>query len=270
MVITCMLGFHIARHETDSSSSPTASLHRIAQKTLLSGDILPSSMLCGSNCTYTIQFDGPDINCSEVTSSNISTSFPKESYVNGRSGPNLIYSAQEKKLATDQSVTDLNIDASIWTHSRYEISTSRIIGFWSPVASKQILELMSEFIWESHNMTCWPGWATYNTIISWKDGARSISYEKQPQGNLVNLQDTFNWEAVHAKWNRSEYTLLWIRDSNLQAIYQTLTDSLAGNFSSLVGPDGTPLNETFTLPNGTAVPLGQGIVNFQVRDKTYG
>lgn len=272
-----MFGSLISRHETDGSSSPVPSLYRIALKTLLSGNILPSSTPCGPNCTYTIQFDGPDINCGEVISANVSRSFTKEMYVDNQMGINLMYSAQESRLATDPKIS-----VYPWTLSRYDISTSRIVGFW-PLATaspqEQKPSANTEYIWESHNMTCQPGWATYKTTMSWKDGAREISYGKQPHGDLVNLQTDHNWVGSGRKWNRVEYAPLWARDSNLQAIYQTLTDTLAGNFSSLVSPtswaDGLhKLNETFTLPNGTVVSLGKADVLFQSlrwqTDKLYG
>jgi hypothetical protein len=129
-VITCIFSFHIAHHETNTFSSPVASLYRIGLKALYSGNILSSGMVCGPDCTYMIQFDGPYIECTEVISSNISTLFTKEIYITNQMGINLMYSGQENDTKTDTQ----NFRPYPWTLSRFEISTSRIVGFW-PMAT---------------------------------------------------------------------------------------------------------------------------------------
>jgi hypothetical protein len=240
------------------------SLARVAKRSLLSGEILGSISPCGLNCSYTIDFQGPYMQCDPLKSANISTSFPKERYLTNDAGVNIMYSGQQQHSSSGDPY---------YTPSRFEIFTSRIIGFWPKWTEKDTEDrgkgnpnmlTDSNFIWESHNLTCKPHRANYTVRISWKNGERQISHEAKQLDALVNLsRESRNYETAS---NRAEYHQQWINDSNLQAIFESLTNALSGNYSSLVGPDplpDPPRNDTFTLENGTVVGIDQPVIMYQ-------
>jgi hypothetical protein len=237
------------------------SLQRLAQRTMLNGVMgnLPSP--CGANCSYTLQFQGPYLQCSSQTRNRT-----------------LLYNAD------NEAETNTTVYSSVWTNTallwlpsaeQNAPETSARLNFTTLRANTLAYKSTTFKLNVTQNeLSCVPSRAEYEVQSVYKNSVQHIQISTNAVHPLMNLENGVFWptDPSNSRKSRSKrqfslnpaqvwtgpYTITqknisqvdYIRDANLMAVIQAMAVPLTGWFQADFEPPNVDVTPIQTDPDG--------------------
>ena len=191
---------------------------------------------CGSNCLYTLLFEGPYLECNSST-----IEYTKKSVDSDLDIEIQYHEAKQTFNATRSPPERVDILADLLT----------TVG---PIPDSPELNT-TDYNITLYNMSCTPSRAQYTLTNSYENNNQRITYSATPLGRLENVTNGTPVLGLgfdsDGKWNQNNVD--WYRDANLLAIFKAMFFPLEGSYVV----DGLSLLERTS--NCSLVEGGKGI-----------
>ncbi|KAH6669412.1 hypothetical protein B0J14DRAFT_598601 [Halenospora varia] len=214
---------------------------RIARQVLISGEDLPSTSPCGTNCSYTMDFEGPYMQCanssstftfqSTDTSTVLLTNFTI--YEGKWFSPT---NADSVRIFYNGTYTLANLNASFLTPLSVNYTIPELFDPYDVTA-----------LIRRDNVTCVPGRGVFTVNNVYTDNVLNRTYTVNPISKLINLAllnkngviqvpgfTTISGAIGTQPANWTQKTLDYYRDNNYMAITSSLLSWLDGNFQAFL------------------------------------
>ncbi|KAI9788801.1 MAG: hypothetical protein M1816_006582 [Peltula sp. TS41687] len=137
---------------------------------MTTGEYVSMPSPCGSNCSYTVQFEGPYLECNISSSTSIHNLDP---YPTDQT-QNLEIHHKESPVIYDRTSWQVN---GLWTLEGLEITAYEEEG----------LAVDRDVNMTFYNMSCIPSRAQYTLNNSYKNNNQRVTYSARPLGKLINV-----------------------------------------------------------------------------------
>lgn len=210
------------------------SLQSMANGVLITGTSSSIPSPCGSNCSYTISFDGPWLDCNASVDNNA----PWPENVSA-------FSAYWINTANPKSEL-LTVPYTPNSNSAFKVTTSVI---------------NDDTLLSQNTLHCVPSRAIYTINVSYVNSIQTMNVSGVFKEHLVNLWQVHNhrypgivvpeffdasgyFGKIPAEWDND--TLTWYRDDNLLTLIAASASSLTGSFFAI-----EEMESTFSMGNKT-------------------
>lgn len=230
-------------------------MSRLAFQVLVSGQSFALPTPCGANCSYTMQFEGPYLDCNHTT-----TNFT----IDGPTLEFLIYNGtwlDPHTASPIQPPYNGTFTLSHFTSSVYTPLSANVNAFYnSPNGSVTM---------QQDRLLCIPGRANFTVTNTYSGNVESRTVITNPIDPLINLappthnneisvpgfclNGTSAYGTEPANW--STYALHYYRDNNIMAIIDSMMLELTGSFKaqldqpSLLPSVAEPINDSILFDN---------------------
>lgn len=207
-------------------------INRVARQVLISGETFPAPSVCGVNCSYTMEFEGPWIECTNTTST---ISYNQKTNLD-------LFPVYAGQWISNPSV---NLIHSVYngTYTQASFNSTTL----TPLVGNR--ELFNDapngsIIVQEDNITCSPGRANFKVTYNYTNNIQSRTVGVEPIDKLINLVPLTHDGAVKvpgfvddsgtgygttpADW--SDYALAYYRDNNMMTIFTAMMSWLNGEF----------------------------------------
>lgn len=204
---------------------------------------------CGSNCSYTMTFEGPYMNCN--TSSNVS-------YHDSATGTFNIYTSKWSS-PPQQSLNPRLFYNGTYTQARFNASTLLPLQ----VNGTDQNGNSSSALIQQDSISCIPGRANFTVVNTYENNILSREVTSEPIDSLISLVTTNHQNLVvvpgfpavtgtglgTTPTNWSSYALDYYRDTNMMIIHGAIASWLNGTFQGFfeynpkvatIGPSESP------------------------------
>lgn len=205
-------------------------LNRLARQVLVAGEAFPLSSPCGGNCSYSIEFEGPYVECNDSAPTtliaNVTDLYP------------IFYGSWNSPAVGSQFAHSV----SNYTTAFFNTSTLTPVA----VDNKPVVPVLTV---QQNNVSCVPGRAKYTIKNRYDNNVYSRNVTREPIDKLINLASslthdgivivpgftqngTFAYGTEPANW--STHALEYYRDENMMAICDGMMSWLQGYFQATV------------------------------------
>lgn len=197
---------------------------------------------CGANCSYTMEFEGPWMECSNSTT----VTYWNDTYV-----PFPIYAGEWLSPLSAQLLHTLY--NGTYTLARFNSSTL------TPLAAnhEQLMNMQNaSALIRQDNINCSPGRARFQVNNTYVNNVQSRNISVTPIDKLINLALlTYQGEVIvpgicaktgygfgtgPANW--TDFSRSYYRDNNIMAIFSAMMSWMSGKFLGTLSDDSTPGN----------------------------
>jgi hypothetical protein len=210
---------------------------------LVSGAVPESASPCGSNCTYTVEFEGPAFQCNTTIQNQTSEAPPGPvEYIDPVTNETyLILTSQESEGTDHYSGAWSNWYSQWFTSEAFVMNLTQVLGSGSGLLLQEV-----------QTLECEPAFATYEVHLEYKDGLRSFSYNKT-EGE--RLSDTFVRRTAPNRtaeggvsWNADQVRNL--KNINYYGVLDAVAKALTGSYQQYARKTDNPVF-SYRFPNGT-------------------
>lgn len=217
-------------------------LNRLARQVLIGGESFAMPSPCGANCSYTMEFEGPWMECTNSTT----VTYWNDTYV-----PFPIYAGEWLSPLSAQLLHTLY--NGTYTLAQFNSSTL------TPLAAnhEQLMNMQNaSALIRQDNINCSPGRARFQVNNTYVNNVQSRNISVTPIDKLINLALlTYQGEVIvpgicaktgygfgtgPANW--TDFSRSYYRDNNIMAIFSAMMSWMSGKFLGTLSDDSTPGN----------------------------
>ncbi|KAI9785818.1 MAG: hypothetical protein M1816_008210 [Peltula sp. TS41687] len=201
------------------------SLRRLATRIMITGEYALMPSPCGSNCLYTVQFEGPYLECNSNTIEYTTKPLPSDLDIQIR------YSGPERMAK----------NGTVLPEERVDVLADLLTTVGPLPDSDSDKRNTTDYSMTLYNMSCTPLRARYTLTNSYENNTQRITYSTTPLGKLTKVANGTPVQGLNfdsdGKWDQDNVD--WYRDGNLLAIFKSMVFPLEGSYAV----DGNSLQE---------------------------
>lgn len=202
---------------------------------------------CGPNCTYTVEFQGPSVQCTQSTT-NVTDDYSGFGLEVFNGGWNNTDGWKPVEAAPDE---DGGRDP-LFDIDTFVVTTTPPIALLVEPDDEDSFMLVTK-----RNLTCSPCRANYSVSVNYTSGEAKYDTTMKPVDCLADFWylNHLNTDEPDFSFNKSQHARDNLRATNLLVLVDSLVKTLAGNVTCVPGDNSTsgPVLESVKTPNGNII-----------------
>jgi hypothetical protein len=189
----------------------------VAKQALSTRQIATTTSPCGTNCTFSLEFTGPYVQCTENL---LNRSVTEDEFYTGIYAR--YYSGGWEPIVKEDT------DTTWLPFGKFSMNISRPVGeYYSGHQNTSFNDMLAL---ETHQVSCLPGRASYTLQTSYANGVRELSYTTKYLGALQDI-----WKADNTQFPGNSSALADLNNNdfeamNLYALTDSFVSAMAGNY----------------------------------------